>query len=126
MIFHRKMPIAVLPASAGLGEMLDDEMVEEQEFDSVPQYAEFGVRLSGDSMEPTFQNGEIVWIRRNEQIRSGEVGLYFLDGKAYCKRFAVKDNKAYLLSDNKKYAPIPLSEGSEFKVFGVVIKEERI
>lgn len=126
LIFRRKMPIAVLPASAGSGEMLDDEMFEEHEFDNVPEDAEFGVRLNGDSMEPTFHNGEIVWVRRDEQIMPGEVGLFFLDGMAYCKRFAVKDNKAYLLSDNKRYAPIPLSEESEFRVFGVVIKEGRI
>lgn len=120
--FFRRMPIAVLPASAGTGEMIDEELFEEQEFEHVPEDAEFGVRLNGDSMEPTFHNGEIVWIRRNEQIRPGEIGLFFLDGMAYCKRFMLLENKAYLVSDNKHYSPIPISEESEFKVFGAVIQ----
>ncbi len=120
--FFRRMPIAVLPASAGTGKMIDEEMFEEQEFEHVPEGAEFGVRLNGDSMEPTFHNGEIVWIKRNEQIRPGEIGLFFLDGMVYCKRFMLLENKAYLVSDNKSYSPIPISEESEFKVFGAVIK----
>lgn len=121
--FFRRMPIAVLPASAGTGEMIDEELFEEQEFEYVPEGADFGVRLNGDSMEPTFHDGEIVWIRRNEQIRPGEIGLFFLDGMAYCKRFKLCENKAYLVSDNKRYSPISISEDSQFKVFGVVIRE---
>ena len=124
--FRHIMPIAVLPASAGTGELISDELFEEQEFDSVPKDAEFGVRLSGDSMEPTFHDGEIVWIRRKGQIRTGEVGLFFLDGMVYCKRFMTQNNISYLVSDNKKYKPILLSEENEFRVFGVVIMEGRI
>lgn len=120
--FYRRMPIAVLPASAGLGELVGDEMFEEQDiYEYVPPKAKFGVRLNGDSMEPTYRDGDIVWIQPAEIVDSGKIGLFFLDGLTYCKRLKVKNGKTYLISDNKKYKPIELSQSSNFKVYGVVV-----
>ncbi len=48
------MPVYYLPASAGTGEFLDDENYDLVSFpqNTVPDGADFGVRVSGDSMEP--------------------------------------------------------------------------
>ena len=62
---RRKLPLYLLPASAGSGEFLDGDEYELEEVGSeVPEKAHFGIRLNGDSMEPRYLNGQIVWVER--------------------------------------------------------------
>ncbi len=115
----RVMKIALTSTSAGTGNFLDEENFEEVEiYDPVPDKASFGVYLDGDSMEPRFANGSLVWIEKTEVMENGEIGLFFLDGMTYFKKLVKKKTGAFLVSLNAKYKPIPISEFSTFKVFG--------
>lgn len=73
--------------------------------DEVSLDADFGVRVSGDSMKPLYLNGQIIWVHQQETLEDGEIGIFFLDGEAYVK----------------KYAPIKVSSGSVFRTFGKVV-----
>lgn len=53
--------------------------------EEVPDNADFGIRISGDSMEPQFVNGQIVWVHQQNNLETNEIGIFFLDGNAYCK-----------------------------------------
>ena len=115
----RIMKVAVLPASAGTGNFIDDENFDEVEiYDHVPRKATFGVYLDGDSMEPRFKDEQLVWIEQTDCLDSGDIGLFYLDGKTYFKKYIVKAAGTFLLSLNAKYKPIPISEYSSFKIFG--------
>lgn len=115
----RIMKVALMPTSAGTGNFLQDENFEEKEiYGDVPKCADFGVYLDGDSMEPRFQNKELVWIEKTDYLEDGEYGLFFLDGMTYFKKFARKESGTYLVSLNAKYKPIPVKEHSTFKIFG--------
>ena len=115
----RIMKVAVLPASAGTGNFIDDENFDEVEiYDHVPRKATFGVYLDGDSMEPRFKDEQLVWIEQTECLDSGDIGLFYLDGKTYFKKYIVKPAGTFLLSLNAKYKPIPINEYSSFKIFG--------
>lgn len=51
--------------SAGTGNFLTDAPKESYEVgDLAPDNVDFGVRISGDSMEPEYYNGEIAWIQQ--------------------------------------------------------------
>ena len=118
----RSIRVYELPASAGTGEFLDNGYYEMTEItDSVPKNAGFGVRIHGDSMLPRYTDGQIVWVDPTTELRSGEIGIFYLDGDAYCKKIEKKGNKLSLISLNKKYAPIQISEGSDFRIFGRVL-----
>ena len=115
----RIMKIALTSASAGTGNFLDDENFDEIEvFDPVPRKATFGVHLDGDSMEPRFKNEQLVWIEQTEYLESGDLGLFFLDGLTYFKKFVKKETGTFLVSLNAKYKPIEVGEYSTFKIFG--------
>ena len=80
-ITPRLMKIALVPASAGDGNFLDDENFETVEIQKpVPKKADFGVYLDGNSMEPQFHDEELVWIEQTECLNPGDIGLFFLDG----------------------------------------------
>ena len=64
------MPVSELPVSTGLGAFLESEMFQQIQVpaSSVPAGAEFGIYVSGDSMEPRYHSGQIVWVKRCEEL----------------------------------------------------------
>ena len=72
-------------------------------------------------MEPRYHNEELIWIEQTEQLEDGEIGIFYLDGNAYVKKFQNNENGTYLVSLNKKYNPIPVTENNSFKIFGRVL-----
>ena len=119
---HRELPLFILPASAGSGEFLDDGKYEMVVVGSeVPDTASFGIRLNGDSMTPRYLDGQIVWVYRTTELVNGDIGIFYLDGNAYCKRLHKKKNSLELVSINPKDAPIPVTANSDFRIFGRVV-----
>ena len=115
----RTMKIALMPTSAGTGNYLDDENFTETEvYEPVPEKADFGVYLDGDSMEPRFKNGQLIWIEKTDTLESGDIGLFFYDGMTFFKKLLNKETGSFLISLNPKYKPIPVTDLSDFKIFG--------
>jgi len=117
----REMRIYNLPVSAGTGSFLDGDDYELFTSENVPQQADFGVHVSGDSMEPKFQDKQLIWIQQSDTLENGEIGIFYLDGNAYVKKLRINKKGTFLVSLNKKYDPIPVNEDSSFKIFGRVV-----
>lgn len=84
----------------------------------VPPRAHFCVRVNGDSMEPAYRDGDIVFVERVEgTVQEGEVGVFFLNGDGYIKRLA----HGALESLNTRYDPIPLHEFDDLRCQGRVL-----
>lgn len=121
-ISHRQLPIILQKASAGHGQYVDDadmEMVYVKE--SVPENASFGIHVSGDSMEPRFHNGDLVWVEKKDYLNSGDIGVFYLDGNIYIKKLEYESCEPCLKSLNRKYRKIPIQEDSVFAVWGKVL-----
>ena len=118
----RQLPRFYIAASAGTGQYLDSDAYEMIDVGSeVSSLADYGITLAGDSMEPLYVNGQTVWVHRQDQLADGEIGIFYYAGNAYCKKYKVSDDKAWLVSLNRKYEPILIDESKEFKVFGKVV-----
>ena len=117
----RERKVFYTTVSAGTGSFLDGEDYEMYTSPDIPDEASFGVYVSGDSMEPRYHNEELIWIEQTEQLEDGEIGIFYLDGNAYVKKFQNNENGTYLVSLNKKYDPIPVTENNSFKIFGRVL-----
>lgn len=118
----RKVAIYDLPVSAGSGHFLDSsryEMVETD--DPIAQSANFGVRVSGDSMEPKYHDGSIIWIQQQQDLEDGEIGIFLLNGDAFLKMLRRTQNKVQLISLNSDYAPKDVKDYDDFRVFGKVL-----
>ncbi|MBQ9732629.1 MAG: S24 family peptidase, partial [Clostridia bacterium] len=91
--------------------------------------ADFAARISGDSMEPIFRDGDVALVKRCP-IENGDVGLFFVDGDMKCKQYC-RDNfgNVYLLSVNRARADadsfISASSGLTLCCFGKVLLERR-
>jgi len=125
----KSMKIYDQPASAGAGNQLYDtdtsyEVVEVDE-DTVPVRTEFGVRISGDSMKPIINDGDVVWVEPMPTINDGEIGVFVLNGESLCKKLEIdyEDERPRLISRNPTYAPIEISEHDELIVIGKVLSK---
>lgn len=113
------------PAAAGLGNYLDepDYHMEQYPGDQIPDRVDFGVLISGDSMEPEIRDGATVFVQSCSTIDPGQTGIFILDGKAYCKRLVVDQQlrQVRLVSVNPAYEDIPIRANDEFRTLGRVL-----
>ena len=118
----RTLPLYSLAVSAGTGQFLDGENYEMVEVgEEVPEGANFGVRVAGDSMEPEYHDGQIVWVRQQRSLMTGETGIFLYDGCAYLKRLAAREDRMALRSLNPAYADILISPELPLRVLGKVL-----
>ena len=117
----RERKVYYTAVSAGNGSFLDGEDYEMYSSADIPEKADFGVHVSGDSMEPRFHDGDLIWIEQAEQLEDGEIGIFYFDGSSYVKKLQNNRKGAYLVSLNKAYEPMPITESSSFKIFGRVL-----
>lgn len=137
-IVYIEMPVSLLPASAGTGAFLEEENFETVSFpaSAVPRKADFGVRVSGDSMEPVYHDGQIVWVERCSSLSPGEVGLFLYDGDGYIKVYDEREpeeqesftdsqgilhKQPVLISYNEKYEPKAVSPQLSFTIAGRIL-----
>lgn len=120
--FHRSIRLFDIRVSAGTGNILDGDHYEMIEVGKeVPDHADFGVRITGDSMQPRYVDGQIVFVHRQQTLGNGEIGIFYLEGNAYIKKLQDDKNGLFLISLNPKYEPIPIHANTEFKIFGKVV-----
>ncbi len=97
-----------LPVSAGPGEFLDEASGEEIYIprSSRTADADFALKISGNSMEPKYRDGDILLVEDCDSVEVGEPGIFLLDGSGYFKIFGGDR----LISLNKNYGDIMLKD----------------
>lgn len=97
-----------LPVSAGTGVYLDGYNSKPIKIVNTPEAAkaDYALRVSGDSMEPQYYNGDIVLIKTTPDVPQGAVGVFIHNGEGFIKQ---RDN-SHLCSLNPKYPPIKATE----------------
>ena len=102
-----QVPYYDMPVSAGTGNPLDEEYPEKVDLtEQPPKGTDFIVRVSGDSMEPTYHDGDKLFVKEQPSIEIGEIGIFVVDGNAYVKELCVDR----LISHNEKYSDIIINE----------------
>lgn len=109
-----------MPASAGTGEWLDGDS--SYSIINVPltdesRRADFIIRVSGDSMEPKFYDGDKLLVVQAQTLDRGEIGVFVLNGESYVKKLG----NSKLVSINPAYRDIPYDKNDTISVVGKVI-----
>lgn len=112
-------PYYSIPVSAGFGNPLDDSPEEELEIEDTIEHrkGDFIVKISGDSMKPNYNNGDLVLVQKQPTIEIGEIGIFVLNGESYIKKLGVNE----LISLNAKYLPKPYTAADSILCCGKVI-----
>ena len=113
-------------ASAGTGQYLNDVRVEQIEL-PIDIDADFVIPIKGDSMEPDYHDGDLVFIQTSVDLNDGVIGVFNYNGEAYIKQLVIDKEQAYLHSLNPKYKDMPITPETDFRIIGEVVgryKEE--
>jgi len=107
------------PASAGTGSFLETEIPEQilVKESTNAENADYVIPIMGDSMEPTYHNGDKAFVEKCDSVDIGEIGIFVVNGDAFIKELGDK----CLISHNEKYKPITLSENESVYCCGRVI-----
>lgn len=84
----RVIPLYYNPAAAGLASPAFGEDFEYLEVGGeVPAFADFAVKIEGNSMEPYIVDGSIVYVNHDPMV-NGDIGIFYCDGDILCKQYA--------------------------------------
>ena len=87
--------------AAGVNGLSEDDYEDIPRTPNMPKEADFCLTVSGDSMEPYINGGEIVYISEKAPLKELEVGVWSVDGSTYVKQYAPGySGELYLLSAN--------------------------
>lgn len=108
--------------SAGTGEYLLDNSPEEiTVHGGIPADYDFAVTVNGNSMEPMFADGQVIFVRSAVDAISGQIVIAELNGDAYVKKLLIDEDNCRLIPLNSRYTPIEIDEDDDFKIVGVVV-----
>ena len=107
-------------ASAGTGQYLNDVRVERIEL-PVDVDADFVIPIKGDSMEPDYHDGDLVFIQTSVDLNDGVIGVFNYNGEAYIKQLVIDEDQAYLHSLNPEYKDMPITPETDFRIIGEVV-----
>lgn len=111
---------AANPTELTYGDETYDETVET----NVPKSADFALVVKGDSMEPIFADGSIVFYKQQDDVENGEIAVVEIDGNGVTLKkvyFNYDDETVILRSLNDKYEDRVLHP-DEVRIIGKVVK----
>ena len=89
----------------------------------------FGLKVSGDSMDKEFKDGEVVIVEKDSVVENGQIGVVQINGyNATVKRVRYKDDQLILLpeSNNNEHLPQVYNDTDDVKIIGRVVASQKI
>ena len=95
----------------------------------IPSQCDLAFMINGNSMHPTFENGEIVFIKLTPHVMNGQIGAVEINGEAFLKKMYVENRRLRLVSlncecdenGNRLYPDFYADEYDDLYVIGRVI-----
>lgn len=120
-----KLPLYSCSVAAGFASPADDHLEAElnlNEYLIAHPSETFFVRAKGDSMKQAgIFDKDLLIVDRSLTPKDNDIVIAAVAGELTVKRLVVKRGEPWLFPANPNYKPIPIKEGSELHVWGVVV-----
>lgn len=107
--------------SAGIGASVYDDRNYDTVYFNEELAHDFASWVSGDSMEPKYQNGSVALIRETGFDYDGAVYAVVCNNQTYIKRVYREENGLRLVSVNPRYDDILISYDEDPRVVGIIV-----
>ena len=107
--------------SAGIGASVYDDRNYDTVYFNEELAHDFASWVSGDSMEPKYQNGSVALIRETGFDYDGAVYAVVCNNQTYIKRVYREEDGLRLVSINPKYEDIFISYNKDPRVVGIIV-----
>ena len=94
------IPLYDMAACAGDG-LFTEGTIDSTEYSTDNIEADYAVKISGRSMEPTISDGQIVLVKQVQQLENNDIGIFNVDGNTMCKRYFLQGDEEKLVPDNQ-------------------------
>src|SRR5699024_846438 len=127
----KKIPV-VSQISAGLPIYSEENLIDYIYFakDKISSdKEEFGFKVSGDSMNKIFDEGDVVVIEKDSIVENGQLGVVMINGyNATVKRIRYNNDQIILIpeSNNPNHYPQVYSAKDEVKIIGRVVASQKL
>lgn len=114
------LPLLELGASAGPGVYLDAEVGSTDcpvAASPMAEEADALIRVSGNSMEPRFYDGDLLYVKYEQSLSFGQIGIFVADGEGLVKRY----ERDGLHSFNPAYATRTFRDFNDVRLIGRVL-----
>lgn len=117
--------------SAGLPMYAEENILE---YSQVPSFLykegaeQFYLKVSGDSMDEIFKDGDLVFVEKDKVIENGQIGVVMINGyDATVKRVRYDEDKIYLIpeSTNPEHLTQVYTKEDEVKFIGRVTSSQQ-
>lgn len=88
---------------------------------------EFGLQVSGDSMDKLFQDGDVVVVEKDSTVENGQLGVVLVNGyNGTVKRIRYNNDQIILIpeSNNPSHYPQVYGKDDEVKIVGRVVASQ--
>jgi DNA polymerase V len=120
-----RLPLFSSSVAAGFASPADDHLETElnlNEYLIAHPSETFFVRAKGDSMQQAgIFDKDLLIVDRSLTPKDNDIVIAAVAGQLTVKRLVVKRGQPWLYPANPNYKPIPIKEGSELHVWGVVV-----
>ena len=86
--------------SAGGGAYNDKSVIETVEVDSAPSKYDMAFVVTGDSMYPTFEDGEVVFVNETQDVFNGQIAAIEINNEAFIKKIYLEGKRMRMVSLN--------------------------
>lgn len=119
-IYHTVQVYSLLSAGTGIVDLDPTDTTEIELNGHVPPH-DLAFEVRGDSMEPVFENGEIVFVKKTQDIHNGQIIAVQINEEAFIKKVYINNDHMRLVSLNKEYEDIIATEQDDIRVVGKVL-----
>lgn len=120
-----RLPLFSCSVAAGFASPADDHLEAElnlNEYLIAHPSETFFVRAKGDSMQQAgIFDKDLLIVDRSLTPKDNDIVIAAVAGQLTVKRLVVKRGEPWLYPANPNYKPIPIKEGSELHVWGIVV-----
>ena len=107
--------------SAGIGALVYDDRNYDTVYFNEELAHDFASWVSGDSMEPKYQNGSVALIRETGFDYDGAIYAVVCNNQTYIKRVYREEEGLRLVSINQRYDDIFISYDEDPRVVGIIV-----
>lgn len=88
-------------------------------YGKLPRHFDLAFQVDGNSMEPVFENGDIIFVEKMDEVINGALMVVTVDDEAFIKKVYYDSDCIRLVSLNREYDDILATEG--VKIIGKVV-----
>lgn len=118
---HKETVQVTAKVSAGTGITWLGDSTYDKEVTSKPKHYDEAFEINGDSMIPLFKDGEIIFVEHTQVIENGQIAVVQIDEESFIKKVYIEEDKMRLVSLNKDYEDIVVSDDCDIRIVGKVI-----